>query len=80
MKEKKIKVSVQEFRPKKKHLKIMFEHSSDTELERIKGMAEDTIKDVSKHTKDKEKQEKMIEDAKKTLVEVTGEIIKRQGS
>jgi len=84
MKEKNIKKrkeeKVQFFRPKKKHLKLMFKHSSNTELERIKDMAEDTIKNVSKYTKDKKKQEKMIEDAKKTLVEVTGEIIKRQGS
>jgi len=82
MKNKTIKVKVQEFRPKntKKFLKnIPDEKNKHPNLEDVKGMAEETIKDVPKYITDEKKKDKMIEDAKKTITDVEKEEQKRRG-
>jgi len=73
MTEKKKRVKIQYFRPKDlNRIKetLAKKNGIPPTLENIQKMAENTIKDTPKYVKDKKKQEKMIEDARKTISEV----------
>jgi pyrroloquinoline quinone (PQQ) biosynthesis protein C len=74
---KKRMVSIQEFRPKKEQLKRILKQADKKRLEEIKKHAEENIKMASNFIKDKEKQRKMTEDAKKTIDDIEKEKIRR---